>query len=111
MKPFDVVGVGRAVMDSAVLLDQYPDVDSKVEALDRFHGAGSPVPNALCQLSRWGWQTALVAGVGDDPLGSSLVNELTSCSVNTDWLTRREGQRTPRRLSGWNGGAESVLSC
>lgn len=96
MGQFDVIGIGRAVMDSAVLLDSYPLVDSKTEALDRFHGAGSPVPNALGQLAVWGWRTALVAGVGEDDLGSDFLEEMTSCSVNVDHVTRREGQATPQ---------------
>ncbi len=92
----DVIGVGRAVMDFAVLVPDYPELDRKTEALDRFYGSGSPVPNALCQLARWGWDTALVAAVGADREGEDFTSNLASCSVETSFLTRREGQSTPR---------------
>lgn len=96
MDSFDVIGIGRAVMDYAVLIPKYPDADQKTEALDRYYGSGSPVPNALCQLARWGWNTALNAGVGDDREGQDFISDLTSCSVNTGFVTRRAGQPTPR---------------
>jgi ribokinase len=95
-RQIDIIGVGRAVMDHAVLVDPYPESDSKTEALAHFHGAGSPVPNALCQAAKWGWSCSLVAGVGDDAEGRQIEEELTSCSVETSGVTRRQGQQTPR---------------
>jgi len=96
MNTIDVIGVGRAVMDYAVLVTKHPVVDQKTEALDRFYGSGSPIPNALCQLAGWGWSTSLVAVVGDDRDGEEFLSCITSCCVNVDHVTRREGQPTPR---------------
>jgi sulfofructose kinase len=96
MNSLDVMGVGRAVMDYAVLVPKYPEADQKTEALDRYYGSGSPVPNALCQLSSWGWKTALAAVVGDDREGDDFIRDLTSCSVETAFVTRKTGQSTPR---------------
>ncbi len=93
---FDVVGFGRAVMDYCVLIDEYPEADQKTEALDRFYGSGSPVPNALCQLSVWDQKTSLIAKVGDDSDGTLFVDQVKSLGVDCQHVTRSYVERTPR---------------
>jgi sulfofructose kinase len=93
---FDVVGVGRAVMDYCVLIEQYPEPDEKTEAVDRFYGSGSPVPNALCQLAVWDHNTSLVAKVGDDSDGTLFIDQVKSLGVNCEHVTRSSLERTPR---------------
>lgn len=92
---FDVVGVGRAVYDHSLLVDKHPESNQKTVALDRWHGSGSPVPNALCQLAGWGWRTSLIAGIGDDQEGARIAEELTRTGVNTESLKTRSSSRTP----------------
>lgn len=91
---FDVFGVGRAVVDHAVLVDVHPPANSKTEARARWRGAGSPVPVALCQLSRWGWSCGLQAVVGDDPEGELVRREIGGEGVQVESLETRIGART-----------------
>ncbi len=93
---WDVIGVGRAVYDRAVLLPKYPEADEKTEAVDRFEGAGSPVPNALAQLAVWGRRTKLVAHIGDDAEGERVVEDNASLGVDVADVRRLPGRRTPR---------------
>ena len=92
---FDIVGVGRSVLDRALLIDKHPEVNQKIIALDRWQGAGSPVPNALCQLSCWGWSASLQAVVGNDPEGEQIRSDLSGSDVHVDSLKVRTTSRTP----------------
>ncbi len=92
----DVVGVGRACFDYAVLLATYPDNNTKHEAIATFEGPGSPVPNALAQLSLWGHKTCLSAVVGNDPQGKQIVSENKKLGVDCDHMIERPEHRTPR---------------
>lgn len=92
----DVVGIGRAVMDYAVLVKSYPQVDEKTVALDRYYGSGSPVPNALCQLAAWGWNASLTSVVGDDHEGELFRREVGSHGVDEGNVLTRKQEATPR---------------
>jgi len=94
-KQYDVVGVGRAVYDYTVLVERYPENNTKTEAIDRFEGGGSPVPNALCQLSVWGWNTSLGAIVGNDYHGTRFIEDTSRYGVHIDKVKMLENQRTP----------------
>jgi sulfofructose kinase len=92
---FDVIGVGRSVYDRSLMVDTHPEVNQKTVALDRWQGSGSPVPNALCQLSRWGWKTSLQAVIGDDHEGEQIRRDLNEEGVHIDSLKVRSSTRTP----------------
>lgn len=107
---FDVIGVGRAVVDHQVMIPEYPQENSKTESVARYSGGGSPVPNALCQLAKWDWKVLLAAKVGNDPDGRSLIEETAGYGVSTRrmivsstklptprafiWVNKQNGSRT-----------------
>ncbi|MBZ0264485.1 hypothetical protein K8I28_07435 [bacterium] len=90
-----ILGVGRAVYDLVVVVPKYPEVDSKGNAIDRFRGTGSPVPNALSQLSLWGHDTSLVATIGNDYYGKLIKIELESTQVRSEHLKILADSETP----------------
>lgn len=92
---YDVCGVGRAVYDHCVLVDRHPEADTKTVALDRWRGSGSPVPNALCQLARWGRSVGLQAAVGGDVEGERIREQLQASGVDVRSLQVRSTDRTP----------------
>ncbi len=94
-KKIDVIGLGRAVYDYSVLVKSYPGWGEKSEAIDRFEAGGSPVPNALCQLSKWGLSTSLIANVGTDHEGDRFIPDTASYGVSVEKVRRCKGQRTP----------------
>ncbi len=93
---WDVAGVGRACYDYAVLVETYPESDTKHVALDRFEGPGSPVPNALAQLAVWRRRTILSAVVGDDSQGREVITANKNLGINCDPIIIRPQERTPR---------------
>lgn len=78
--PPRILGLGVVVVDHVLSLPRHPLPDSKNEATaSRLHGGG-PVPVALAQLKRFGWEAAFVSRWGEDPFGEFI----------EDWL-RRDG--------------------
>lgn len=96
MKTLDVVGVGRAVVDFCVLVREYPQVNEKTEALDRFYGSGSPVPNALCQLAQWRHDVAFQGRVGKDVDGENFLKEVSRYGVDVKSVLILPNEKTPR---------------
>lgn len=81
-RPFDVVGIGLAVYDISMQVDEYPKLDTKIDASEFWHGGGGPVPNALVALARWGIRTAFVGRGGADHWGRALKDAFTSAGVD-----------------------------
>ena len=105
----DIVGIGLAVYDTTLLVDSYPEPNTKVDATAVWHGGGGPVPNALAALSRWGVRTAYVGRVGDDIWGRALRDKFVAAGVDVShleldphlptptaslWVDRQTGERT-----------------
>jgi len=93
---FDVVGIGLAVYDSALLVDTFPGIDTKIDALEAWHGGGGPVPTALVALARWGVKSAFVGRVGDDLWGRAVRDEMRNAGVNVDHLELDPDLQTPQ---------------
>jgi ribokinase len=90
-----VVGLGLCVYDLSLLVDGHPEPDTKVDALDVWHGGGGPVPNALVALSRWGVSCAFVGTVGDDLWGRALRERFVEAGVDVTALALERGRATP----------------
>ena len=95
-KKFDIVGIGICCVDHLHLLEQYPDPDSKVEALDTSIQGGGPVPTALCAASRLGASSAFAGVVGDDSDGSFIIDELSAFRVDVEHVIRKDNTQTSR---------------
>ncbi len=72
----DCLGMGIMPLDLLYSVKRLPLAGEKIDALDRTLQGGGPVPNALVGLSRLGLSTALIAVVGDDHMGRTLIAEL-----------------------------------
>ncbi|MGI8537188.1 MAG: PfkB family carbohydrate kinase, partial [Mycobacteriales bacterium] len=55
---------------------------------------GSPT-NVAVAAARLGLRSALVTAVGDDPMGEYTIEKLAALGVQTRYVTRQEGGRTP----------------
>jgi len=91
-----ISGLGRSVVDYCVLVEKYPENDQKTEAIDRFYGSGSPVPNALSQLAKWGHHVSLISKVGNDRDGRFFLDELKSSEVEINHVITSQQEVTPR---------------
>jgi sulfofructose kinase len=90
-----VVGLGLCVYDLTLLVDGYPEADTKIDALDMWHGGGGPVPNTLVALSRWGVSCAFVGTVGDDLWGRALRTAFLTAGVDVSAMELDPRRATP----------------
>ncbi|MFN7973392.1 MAG: PfkB family carbohydrate kinase [Acidobacteriota bacterium] len=79
---FDVVGVGYCSEDTLLLVDRYPDRNSKAEVRRIERSGGGQVATALCALSRLGLKVAFHGRVGDDGPGVRALELLASAGVD-----------------------------
>ncbi len=105
----DIVGLGVIVVDLLSVVQRYPDVDSKQEAVESRVQVGGPVPTALAQLTRFGHRCRLISVWGDDPWGnfiemnlretgiafsSDCRNQQAATGVSQVWIEQSTGRRT-----------------
>ncbi|MCA8995763.1 MAG: hypothetical protein KDA80_02230 [Planctomycetaceae bacterium] len=64
-----ILGIGVVVIDHVLTFPRHPEVDTKNEANGSHLHGGGPVPVALAQLNRLGWQPQLISRWGEDPFG------------------------------------------
>ncbi len=90
------VGLGLCALDYSFLVDKYPRLDDKIDALAFSRQGGGPVPTALCVLSKLGVPAAFLGKCGKDDEGKAIRNELRRFGVNTSGLILDADSRTPR---------------
>lgn len=95
-RPFDIVGIGVAVYDTALQVEHYPQEDTKIDALEIWKGGGGPVPTALITLAKWGLRTAYIGRAGDDLWGQAIREEMSAAGVNVDYFELDGSLDTPQ---------------
>ncbi|TWU08709.1 Ribokinase [Symmachiella macrocystis] len=106
---FDIAGLGTVVVDHQVILEQYPEPDSKNEIQTDWFQVGGPVPTALAVLARFGRRTTFLGHWGDDPFGAMIEADFQDEGIGFSgsccrtglrsgfahaWIDARTGQRT-----------------
>lgn len=78
MKQYDVVLMGEA------LIDFVPE-DGRIPGRFQASAGGAP-NNVACGLGKLGAETALLARVGRDALGRSIIQTVKNCGVDTEYI-------------------------
>ncbi len=78
-KPIDVVTMGEAVVD--MISDDYVSSLKTAVSFKRFFGGSSA--NIAVNISDLGFKTAVIAGIGTDPLGDFILERLSERGVLT----------------------------
>jgi len=106
---FDCVGLGVNAIDYLCLLDPYPGLDDKVDAVSSSVQGGGPVPTAMATLAKLGAKSCYVGKVGKDAEGEFVKAQLEKEGVDTRfmiadkrtktsrafvWVDKRSGKRT-----------------
>lgn len=79
----DVVGVGTLAMDVLVQVDRLPGVDGFAVVTGRSYLPGGSGTNVITQAARLGARAAYIGKVGDDQLGTQIIESLRSEGVDT----------------------------
>ena len=103
--PLDLLALGRISVD---LFAQEPHASFLDPQTFAKSIGGSPT-NVAVAGARLGLRAAVVTAVGDDPLGDYAVARLAAFGVETRYVTRREGGRTPVALVALEDPAEPTL--
>lgn len=85
-----VTGLGQCSLDYLCLVDGYPDIDTKKEALEWHEQRGGPVATALVALSRLGISCSFHSIIGDDEAGEKIRRSLLDEHVDVKGLVQRE---------------------
>ena len=90
-RPFDAVGFGLNMTDLLVVLERFPEPDSKQPVRRQAYSPGGQAASAMVACARLGWRTRYVGCFGDDDNGqkgrSSLADEgvdISACRVASD---------------------------
>ena len=90
-QPFDVLAIGRSGVDIYPL--QIGVGLENVESFGKFLGGSAA--NVAVAAARLGNRTALISGVGADPFGTFVRNELTELGVDNSYVTTHDEYPTP----------------
>ena len=108
-RPFDAVGFGLNMTDLLVVVERFPEPDSKQPVRRQAYSPGGQAASAMVACARLGWRARYVGCFGDDENGrrgrSSLADEgvdTGACRVATDTkngmsvilVDERTGERT-----------------
>ncbi len=93
---YDCVGLGVNAVDYLCILDPYPNLDDKVDAVRSSVQGGGPVPTAMVALAKLGAKVCYLGRVGDDPEGQFVKSRLKKEGVETRFLLIDEKTRTSK---------------
>lgn len=91
----DVLVFGHACLDYLIVVDRFPEEDSKVSFLDRIMEGGGQGSTGACCIARLGGRVAYIGGVGDDEEGRFCLLRLRDFGVDTSFVKVIPGWKTP----------------
>jgi ribokinase len=106
---FNVLGIGVAVRDVAVLLDQFPTPNEKFQAKGFYEAGGGPIPTALVTLTRLGRRTAFCGVVGEGVAGRFITESLEKEGVDTSGLVIQPGFSSSTSVILVEGGHRTII--
>ena len=81
-----VVGIGSTVYDTLMVVDGFPQEDTKMQGVETKVPGGGPCATALVAAQKLGVTTAYMGSIGDDPFGTFMMDDLKKWNVNTDYV-------------------------
>ncbi len=84
IRPYSVVGLGTIVVDHMVVVDRFPERDTKNEVAEHWFQVGGPVPTALTAAARLGARAAFRGKWAKDHLGALIEEDLRREGVAFD---------------------------
>lgn len=82
MDAIDVMGFGAVAVDDLVVVDRYPNEDSKVEARGMLREPGGLSGTALVAAARMGGRCAYVGTLGEDDLSGFILDRLSGEGID-----------------------------
>jgi sulfofructose kinase len=89
----DLFGIGVAVCDVVMAVEELPNEEQVVQATARSVGIGGGVAVAMATAAALGGRVAFADQLGDDPLSETILTSLRSFSVDVSCLQQLPGQQ------------------
>lgn len=110
-----VVGIGSTVYDTLIVVDHFPQEDTKMQGLETKVQGGGPCATALVAAQKLGVPAAYMGTVGDDPFGRFMLDDFEKWGVDTQSVRQVPGmvsfhavvllnQQTASRTCVWSRG-------
>lgn len=105
----DVVGIGACVMDTLMVIPDFPAEDTKMRALESQQSGGGPAATGVVAASKLGVSSGFIGVLSDDAGGQFLLEDFIKYGVDVSgievksgyrsftsciWLNRKRGSRT-----------------
>ncbi len=81
-----VVGIGSTVYDTLMVVDGFPQEDTKMQGVETKVQGGGPCATALVAAQKLGVSAAYMGTIGDDPFGTFMMDDLKKWHVSTEFV-------------------------
>lgn len=82
----EIVGIGSSVYDIMMVIEGFPQEDTKMESTDTIVQGGGPCATALVAASKLGISCAYMGTIGDDSFGHYMLDDLKKWGVDTRYV-------------------------
>ena len=90
MPEFDVVGIGSTVYDTLMVVDHFPQEDTKQRGIETRIQGGGPCATALVAAARLGLSAAYMGTIGGDGFGRYMLEDFARFGVDTSHVRVEE---------------------
>jgi sulfofructose kinase len=110
-KQIDVVGLGASTIDIITLVNHFPNKRETQQSLATTIQGGGPIATAMVTVSRLGGSALMIDSIGDDWVGTLVLQGLLSEQVNVDYIETHRGGTTSisNILVSANDGARAII--
>ena len=107
-----IVCVGHATYDVTLPVDSFPTENKKHRLNKKVECGGGPASNAAYLLAKWKEDVAFVGIVGNDTYGQSIIKELNTVGVNTEYVEKNSSSSTDSSyiISNLENGSRTILT-
>jgi len=95
MQAYDVLTIGRSCVDFIIVVDEFPQENSKMSLDSRLMEAGGQGGTSACCVSKLGGKVSYIGQVGDDPEGQFCLSRLKAFDVDTNFVKIIPKGKTP----------------
>jgi len=95
MQAYDVLTIGRSCVDFIIVVDEFPQENSKMSLDSRLMEAGGQGGTSACCVSKLGGNVAYIGQVGDDTEGQFCLSRLRAFDVDTNFTKIIPEGKTP----------------
>ena len=81
-----IIGIGSSVYDTLMVVERFPDEDTKMQGVETVVQGGGPCATALVAARRLGVSAAYMGTLGDDTFGCFMRDDLAKWGVDTEYV-------------------------